>query len=271
MAGIAWETGVLLGLTEAEPSLADHLSAETTHYIGTSAGATMAAQLASGTALQELFDAQIAGAAHEIAVIVDFAAFGATMMEAMASATSPEDARRRIGAIARAAATPAPAARRAVIVSRLPSHSWPARDLRITAVNIETGELRTFDRTSGVDLVDAVAASCAVPGIWPCVEIDGTLYMDGGIRSVANADLAAGAARVLILVPGPDTTPMGAAISAAEHDALAGARVQIVYADADSLAAIGANPLDPDTRGPAARAGRQVGRTVAAAVAALWE
>ncbi len=271
VAGIAWETGVLLGLMETDPSIAGHLVADETRYIGTSAGATVAAQFASGTPPQELFDAQIAGSAQEIAVSVDFRTFGATMIEAMAAATSPEDARRRVGAIARAADTPEATARRSVIESRLPTRSWPARDLRVTAVDTGTGELRVFDRTSGVELVDAVAASAAVPGIWPCVEIEGTFYMDGGIPTVANADLAAGAERVLILVPSADTTPMGPAITPAELDALSGSRVQIVYADEDSLAAIGFNPLDPETRGPAARAGRQVGQKAAKAVASLWD
>ncbi|HEV7623861.1 MAG TPA: patatin-like phospholipase family protein [Amnibacterium sp.] len=96
-----------------------------------------------------------------------------------------------MGAIAIAAETPSAAARRAVIESRLPSRSWPAHPLRIPAVDTATGALRIFDRDSGVDLVDAVAASCAGPGTWPPVEIEGALHMDGGIRTSANADLAA--------------------------------------------------------------------------------
>jgi NTE family protein len=244
--------------------------AATTRYVGTSAGSTVAAQLASGRALSDLFDAQLAGTARELAVSLDLPGFTAMMTDALAGAGSPEEMRRRIGAIALAADTPSPAARRAVIESRLPSHEWPDRPLQIPAVDTATGELRVFDRSSGVDLVDAVAASCAVPGIWPPVEIDGALYMDGGMRTSANADLAVGAARVLIIVPGPEVSPLGPAITSAESAALAGSRLQVVYADVASLAAIGSNPLDPGTRGPAAHAGRRVGRRAAAAVAALW-
>jgi NTE family protein len=138
-------------------------------------------------------------------------------------------------------------------------------------VDTATGELRIFDRASGVDLVDAVAASCAVPGIWPPVEIDGASYMDGGMRTTSNADLAGGGDRVLVLVPGPEVSPMGPAITPPELVALAGSRLRIVYADEDSLAAMGSNPLDPESRGPAAQAGRRVGRRVAAAVARLWD
>ena len=52
-----------------------------------------------------------------------------------------------------------------------------------------------FDAASDVRLLDAVGASCAVPGIWPPVTINGRRYIDGGIRSAANADLAAGCDR----------------------------------------------------------------------------
>lgn len=270
MAGIAWETSVLLGLAEASPQIADRLAAGTTRYIGTSAGSTVAAQLASGARLTALFDAQVAGTVPEISVTLDLQTFGAMMAGAVAGAASPEEARQRIGAIALSAETPPAEARRAVIEARLPSPGWPERPLLITAVDATTGALRVFDRTSGVALVDAVAASCAVPGIWPVVDIDGARYMDGGMRSAANADLAAGAERVLILVPGPESSPLGPALPAAELAALGDARVSTVFADADSMAAMGMNPLDPTTRGPAAEAGRRQGRAVAADVAALW-
>ncbi|WP_375399331.1 hypothetical protein [uncultured Amnibacterium sp.] len=110
-----------------------------------------------------------------------------------------------------------------------------------------------------------------MPAIWPPVQIGGTLYMDGGIRSLANADLAAGASRVLILISATETTPLGPAVPPAELAALRDARVRIVYADDHSLAAMGANPLDPATRAPAAEAGRRLGRTIAPTIATLWD
>jgi len=69
----------------------------------------------------------------------------------------------------------------------------------VTAVDAATGEFRTFDRDSGVPLVQAVAASCAVPGVYPPVTIGGRRYVDGGMRSAANVDLAAGVERVVVL------------------------------------------------------------------------
>jgi NTE family protein len=270
VAGIAWETGVLTGLQDAEPALVADVLAASTTLLGTSAGATVAAQVAAGTPLEDLFNAQVAEGTAEIAVELDIEKFGGMMAEAMSGSVSPEETRRRIGAIALAATTPSVAARRAVIEARLEGLDWTSRRLLITAVDAETGELTVFDRTSGVSLVDAVAASSAVPGVWPTVEIKGRQYMDGGIRSGSNADVAAGSERVLILIPGPETSPFGPALPQAELDALVPARVHAIFADADSLSAFGTNPLDPASRGPAALAGRELGRRVAADIARFW-
>ncbi|NYJ30088.1 hypothetical protein HNR17_000861 [Galbitalea soli] len=160
--------------------------------------------------------------------------------------------------------------RRAVIESRVGGLAWNDRDLRITAVDADSGVPIVFDRHSGVSLVDAVEASSAVPGVWPAVPLAGHRYIDGGVRTMANADLAAGFDPVLILLPQPALTAAGAMIAPSELEALAPARVHLISADAASLAAFGTNPLDPAVRPPAARAGRELGRAVAAEVAAFW-
>jgi NTE family protein len=131
------------------------------------------------------------------------------------------------------------------------------------AVDAETGEMRVFDRQSGVNLVDAVAASCAVPGIWPPVTIDGRRYVDGGIRSSDNADLAAGFGRIVVISPLgydspiPAPMPLREVVGQLRSD---GSAVTVIAPDEASAAAIGANPLDPATRIPAANAGRAQGR-----------
>ncbi len=271
VAGIAWETGVLFGLQQAMPRLTEAILSHGTTLIGTSAGSTVAAQLAGGAALEDLFALQTGEGGSEILVDLDMEKFAAMMGEALLGDPSPAEFRRRIGRIARNAETPPAAARREVIKARLGVREWPERPLLITAVDTDSGELRVFDDTSGVSLVDAVTASCAVPGVWPTVEIAGHHYMDGGIRTIANADLAAGANRVLILIPSHEVTPLGSALTQAEIDALAGSRLFTVYADSDSLAAFGANPLDPRTRGPAARAGYNLGERLAGDIANFWD
>ena len=71
----------------------------------------------------------------------------------------------------------------------------------MTAVDARTGQFVVFDAAGEAGLVDAVGASCAVPGVWPPVTIGNRRFVDGGVRSVANADLAAGYQRVVIVAP----------------------------------------------------------------------
>ncbi|HEX7740368.1 MAG TPA: patatin-like phospholipase family protein, partial [Marmoricola sp.] len=121
-----------------------------------------------------------------------------------------------------------------------------------------TGRLRVFTRDSGVDLIHAVAASCAVPIVWPPVRIDGVAYIDGGMRSPTNADLATGADRVIVIAPLARSFSKHTAITAqlarlrASEPAL---RASVVTPDPEALDAIGKNVLDPTKRSDAARAG----------------
>jgi NTE family protein len=270
VAGIAWELGVLIGIRDEQPEVAARILDDSTLLIGTSAGAAVAAQLAGGTSLDDLYAAQLSEQHAEISVDVNLAELGALFASVTASATSPEDRLLRWGALAMNADTAPLALRRAAVDARLPVKEWTNRPLRVTTVDAETGELLVIDRDSGIDLVDAVTASCAIPGIWPVVEINGHKYMDGGMRTISNADLAAGSDPVLILVPSLQVSPLGQTVTDDELLALAPARVSVVYADDASVAAFGPNPLDPSVRPAAAEAGRVVGRTVASTVAENW-
>jgi NTE family protein len=279
VAGIAWELGVLRGLQDFDPDLAAQVIAADL-VIGTSAGSAVAAQITSGTPLDDLYQAQLSAESAEIEVELDMAELLARFTAAMAGAASREEVQRNIGAMALDTRTVPEPVRLAAVAARLPVPSWPDRAMLLPAIDAQTGEMAVFTKDSGVSLVDAVAASCAVPGIWPPVSIGGRRYIDGGIRSATNADLAAGSDRVLVVVPLPPAASPGAASSdggadpfnqlPAETELLAPARVLPVYADAASVAAFGTNPLSPATRGPAARAGRDVGRAAAAQVAAFW-
>ena len=162
--------------------------------------------------------------------------------------------------------------RRAVIASRLPSQDWPTRArLLVTAVEASTGAFRVFDRDAGVALVDAVAASCAVPLVWPPVPIDGHAYVDGGVRSPANADLATGADRVVVIAPVARAVRSSGRID--RQLATLGPQVLTVTVTPDAAArsAFGRNVLDPARRAPSARAGREQAGAVLAAVRAVWD
>ncbi|MGO9924843.1 MAG: patatin-like phospholipase family protein [Mycobacterium sp.] len=271
IAGIAWETGVLRGIADESPAAA-RLLLDSDVLVGTSAGSTVAAQIGSGSTLDMLFDRQVAESSAEIDSGVDVETitklFLATLGEPYVRALDRNRRQmQRIGAVALATETVPEPIRRQVIARRLPSHDWPDRALRLTAIDVATGEFVVFDRESGVELVDAVAASCAVPGAWPPVTIAGRRYMDGGVASPVNLGVAGDCDVAVVLVPsGADApSPFGAA-PAAEIAAFAGTTLA-VFADDDSLAAFGPNSLDPRCRIRSAVAGRAQGRHEAGAVA----
>jgi NTE family protein len=267
VAGIAWETGVLCGIADELPAAAAVLL-ESDVLVGTSAGSAVSGQIGSGTSLDELFARQVAESSPELDPGVGVEGIAELFLAAMTEPnTSAAQKMQRIGAVALATRTvPAPV-RRQVIAHRLPSHRWPDRYLRITAIDIDTGELVVFDRDSGVELVDAVAASCAVPGVWPPVVIGGRRYMDGGMRSPINLDVADDCDVAVVLVPSGQSAPSPFSAGAAAEIAGFGGRVYAVFADGAALRAFGSNPLDPACRVPSARAGREQGRRHAAAVA----
>ncbi|OBA69463.1 patatin [Mycobacterium sp. 1554424.7] len=271
IAGIAWETGVLRGIAD-ESTAAARLLLDSDVLVGTSAGSAVAAQVGSGCPLEVLFDRQVAESSAEIDSGVDVDDITEIFLTALSrpyddTLDTTRQQMQRIGAVALATQTVPEPVRRRVIAQRLPSHEWPERVLRITAIDVATGELVVFDRDSGVELVDAVAASCAVPGAWPPVTIGGRRYMDGGVGSSVNLSVAGDCEAAVVLVPsGRDApAPFGDG-PAAEIAAFAGA-THAVFADDDALAAFGPNPLDPRCRIDSAVAGRQQGRREARAVA----
>ena len=267
LSGVAWETGILAGLAAggADVTTADYV-------LGTSAGATVAAQIGSGLAIAELFDRQTVPALQSAELTPDLGRV-IELMESWATLPlefpDPAELRRVVGQRALAVQTVPEAERRAVMAGRLPQHTWPSRQLAVVAVDAHSGDVRVFDNDSGADLVNAVTASCAIPGIWPPVTIGPARYIDGGTRSVVNADLAAGYQRVLILAPMADPSldeQVAGLVGAGEE-----AEVLVITPDDESTAAFGLNPLDPAVRAPAARAGYAQGQRAAAAAARLWQ
>jgi NTE family protein len=264
--GIAWEIGILAGLAERGIDLTDaHL------VVGTSAGSVVGVDVRSGAAIADLYAAQTQPpGASEI-----FARMGPIIMAkyvgAMVFTRKPEVARARVGALALRARTESEEARRRVIESRLPTFEWPASKLQITAVDAASGTFTVFDAASGVRLLDAVGASCAVPGIWPPVTIDGRRYVDGGMRSAANADLAAGYQRVVVIAPiAQGFGTMESVAVQATKLAESGAKVAVIKPDKAAMKAIGRNVLDPARRPDAARAGHAQAASVAAEISAIW-
>jgi NTE family protein len=264
--GIAWEIGLIVGLAGLGIDLA---AADV--IIGTSAGSVVGADIACGQELEALYRAQLAPPTPEPPARMGWGIIG-RLVWMMSTSRDPVRARARIGHWALAARTMPEAERRKVIEARLPAGGWPARPLKVTAVDARTGEFVVFDAAGEASLVDAVGASCAVPGVWPPVTIGARRFIDGGVRSIANADLAAGYQRVVIAAPvtkgaGHMTSPrrQAAALTAA------GGRVVLVQPDRAAVRAIGRNVLDFSRRAAAAAAGRAQAAAEAAAIRAVWQ
>ena len=262
--GIAWETGLLAGLAEAGIDLS---RAET--VVGTSAGSVVGAQVAGGDDLETLYAHQLKDASGEIA-----ASFGkSTMLRFLTYLVLPGSSRTkraRLGRAAIRADTVHESERIAVIRARLGQREWPQRRLLITAVNAETGEFKVFDKDTGVGLVLAVASSCAVPLVWPPVSVNGHRYMDGGIRSPANADLAKGARHVVALAPIARGVGKAAGVQSQLDRLGPNLRSVMISPDDSALRAIGRNVLDPARRAVSARAGREQAAAVAERVREVW-
>jgi NTE family protein len=265
--GIAWTTGVVLGLHEQGVDL---LRAH--RIIGTSAGSTVGAQITSGIPFSELFAQQTDSAKQSKEINPEpqqLRAFAANLLPLM-NITNDAERIRRIAEIALASKTIDESARRAVIEDRLPSHHWSRHPLSIVAIDTHSHAMKLLDRHSGVSLVDAVAASCAVPGLWPPVTINEHRYMDGGVRTPDNADLASECAVVLVMSPmGLQANPGLTAQVAALHEK--GVRVRVIEPDPASKSVTGLNPFDLLKRAPAAHAGRQQGRALGGELAAFWD
>lgn len=270
-AGNAWEIGVIAGLLDGGLDVTD-----TDLVVGTSAGATAAAQITSEAAprlLAAILDGSPTQRMAPRGSVVDHLARTDRIITA---ATDAPDMRRRMGAGALeldAEDDGSWSTRwRETVAARLPGVRWPEQRVLITAVDARTGARIAFDRESGVDVIDAVAASTSsgLP-----YRIGDERYIDGGYGRNENADLAAGFARVLVLSPfsGRTRHPLqwGMQLAAqVEELEAAGSRVETVFPNEASLTAFGGSMTNPATREPAARAGFEQGRARADRLAAFW-
>lgn len=265
--GIAWMLGLLKGLHDEGVDLtaADLV-------VGTSAGSVVGAQLTSGLPVEELYAAQLAPADQEIGAKLSRLVL-LRLLPPLVVPGAAQVKRARIGRMALKAHPPGDDRRVEVIRSRIGIGEWPDRRLKVTAVDAESGRLQVWERGGDADLVHAVASSCAVPLVWPPVTVgQGSIrrhYVDGGIRSTANVDLAGPCERLVVLAPLPKSLSKRSSIESqvartgAEHHA-------VVSPDAQALADIGKNVLDPAKRADAARAGLRQAADVVDDVRRAW-
>jgi NTE family protein len=261
--GIAWEAGVLVGLADHGVDLR---TADT--MVGTSAGSVVAAHARSGTDFDDAFERLFSGE-H---VVPPGRIRGVDAVRFLVAQSVPH---RRLGraVLGRAGVRARTAPEEewvAAIGERLTGAEFPD-GLLITAVDARTGASVVFDKDSGVPLERAMAASCAVPGVYPAVEINGRRYVDGGVRTVTNADLAAGHERVVVIAP----IAWSLRRTDRPHGLLgrlgADVRSTVVVPSRHSLRAMGRDVLDVRRARGAAEAGRADAARVVDRVREVWE
>src|SRR5438093_9423129 len=272
--GISWEIGLLAGLIDEG---IDVVGADL--IIGTSAGSIVGTQIALGKTLSELIAEQMEPDDGRIGTLMAGIEPSSVLQLFMRWAGVQEmtqETRAEIGAAALAAQTVAEDEWVAYFEEHLDGAAWPERPLLVTTVECATGAFQTWDRDSGVGLGRAVASSCAVPGLFPAVTINGRWYTDGGVRSGTSADLARGYDSVLIVAPigarSDGIDPLLGRQARGEADALraSGSNVELVFTDAATLEAMGINRMDTSRRGVTTHAGIAQGRALASRLAGSW-
>lgn len=264
--GIAWEIGIINGL------ISQGIELETADKIlGTSAGSFVGAALASGFDMHVYMEKfkdpaafnEFAKVRPEVATLWIQAfrlggndrqtvgrSFG-QIIKKYPALTSLED-------------------RLTMVRNRLVTTEW-ATNLEISMINAATGKIHFFDHHSGISLVEAVAASGAVPGVWPHMHFLAADWIDGGMVSSTNAYHMKGIDIVLVLAPLPQK--YGAIPSPAEEveQLRQQATVELIIPDEKSHSEIGANIYDASNCAEIAQAGYKQGQALTAKIQSLLE
>jgi NTE family protein len=272
--GVAWLTGLIKGLIVGgvDPAQADLI-------VGTSAGSIVGTQIAAGHSFHAIYDAQVAppdpgignaaSAADTEALTAIFSKW--TRAHEMTQALCAE-----VGAMALGAKTADESVFVDAIGSAMGVTDWPEQRLVATAVDALTGEFVTWSRESGAPLARAIASSCAVPGIFAPITVNGRRYVDGGVHSGTCADVALGHDFVIVVAPigvrpeGIGGVSRRALDKEVEQLRQSGATVEVVFPDEAALEAFGPNLMDPSRRAAAAKAGLVQGTGLAGALRAAW-
>lgn len=269
---VAWECGILAGLSKSGVALAD-----ADFILGTSAGAIVGAQFAGGRdpmAMAEAILGERSGTPPPGAML-DYPADAIMKLPELFARAQRDDAgRAEVGAYALAApmreTEPAYVSRIGLVVG---ADAWPER-LGVVVVDVADGQAQVLRSDSQASLAAAVAASCCLPGLSPPVAINGRRYMDGGTRSSANADLASGFDDILVLgfrLAGPAGDRMSARVALqSEQLETGGARVSVLAPDEPALAEIGSRTMDVVRRPAVVQAAIAQGTAMADAVARRW-
>jgi len=276
--GEAWESGVIAGLAEKGLDLS-----QADRIIGTSAGAIVGARLASGMTPKQLAQAalkrfegpppppiQNPAPPHDLSYLVG-------KLEGLNAGKVTEQS---VGVeVGKWALTVHPIATESEFVTsywrRFPKRQWPSNAYECVSVDAVNGSLKVWNKSSGVSLALAVASSCALPGLFLPVTIDAHRYMDGGVRSATNADLARGCKIAIVMAPTVGINHPLAKLSVARLDRElqilrdSGCKVALIVPDAASVSAFERSGAEEDRNAAVLAAGRTEGRGKADEIARL--
>ena len=273
--GIAWETGLLAGLAEsgADVSGADWI-------LGTSAGSVAGALLATGRTPAALLEAEFANAARAKEAQAAGPGQAPDLMPLMSvfarrppQGDMPLKLMLELGQISLGGQTVSEEVFIKGFGPLADEQPWPER-YACTAIDTATGEFQLWSSETATPLGRGVASSCSVPAIFPAITIEGRRYMDGGMRSGTNADLARGHGKVVIVaVMPPAFAPMMLPRLEAEAAVIRahGGEALLLVPDSACGEAFGPNLMDSSNREAIARAGFAQGQAEAARVKAFWE
>jgi len=275
---VAWESGLAVGLAQAGVAVGD-----ADLIVGTSAGSIVGSRLALGLDLPELAVTMGRPLPVDEGATGDPNALMTTWADAYGRGLSPAEVLAVLGELSLSAQTLDEASFLAgEVFAQLDSYDWPA-SFACTAVDTKTGTMCVWDQAAGVPLVAGVASSCSVPGVFPAVSINGSRYMDGGMRTPLNADVAAGHSAVIAVSCLPLALPEG--FSNPMFDAILGqiqAELAAVREAGGALETIepgeeflevsgwGANLMEPALAAPAYQAGLRQAVAEADRMRAVW-
>ena len=276
--GEAWESGVIAGLAEKGVDLS-----RVDRIIGTSAGAIVGARLASGMTPDQLAQAALKRFEGPPPPLIQKPApppalsFLVCKLEQLnAGKVTAQSVGVEVG---KWALTVHPIATESEFVTsywrRFPKRQWPSKTYECVSVDTAAGSLKVWNKSSGVPLALAGASSCALPGLFLPVTIDAHRYMDGGVRSATNADLARGCKTAIVMVPTAGINHPLAKLSVARLDRElqilrdSGCKVAVIVPDAGSVGAFERSGAEEGRNAAVLRAGKIEGRGKAGEIARL--
>ena len=287
--GEAWMMGVLAGIEDATGF--DLRTCES--FVGTSAGAIVAANLVAGRAPRRpsAVGTELAREAAQPVRGLAVAALGAARRAGSLAVTASST----FAPLALGVSAPGGALLRSLLLRGLPrppdtlaqlrrhvEESGARFDgrLRVAAVDRGSGRRVVFGSPGAprASVAEAVEASCTVPWLFHPVEIAGREYVDGGVWSPTNLDAAPAGRDTHVLCLNPTaslanthrllTVMRNVARSAASVEGLVlrrrGAAVRTVAPNAECAAAMGSNFMDTEPRTRVLAAGYRQGLLVAA-------